>query len=108
MKQIIETFIRTANAFDMDSALSLFASDAVIADVSVGKDFVGSDGVRLYLDRFFLGYNTSSKLLSIDQVDDRTAVARLDFTGDFGHEIGMLKVAINPDGLIVRIDADLE
>lgn len=69
---------------------------------------MGSDGVRLYLDRFFLGYNTSSKLLSIDQVDDRTAVARLDFTGDFGHEIGMLKVAINPDGLIVRIDADLE
>jgi len=30
------------------------------------------------------------------------------FTGDFGHEIGRLDIAFNPEGLIVRIDADLE
>ena len=32
----------------------------------------------------------------------------MDFTGDFGHEIGTLKIAIDASGLIARIDADLE
>ena len=32
----------------------------------------------------------------------------VDFTGDFGHEIGRLDITVNDAGLIVRIDADLE
>nr|WP_245305756.1 hypothetical protein [Rhizobium leguminosarum] len=36
------------------------------------------------------------------------AIIRLDFTGDFGHEVGTLKIAANAGGLIQRIDADLE
>jgi len=34
--------------------------------------------------------------------------ARVDFTGDFGHEIGLLEILSDPAGLIVRINADLE
>ena len=41
-------------------------------------------------------------------LDDFNTVVRLDFTGDFGHEIGTLKIAANSAGLIQRIDADLE
>jgi ketosteroid isomerase-like protein len=108
MQKLVETFIRTANAFDIAGALSLFAPDAVIDDVSVGDAFEGKAGVRLYLDRFFVGYNTSSMLLALEEQDGRHATVRLDFTGDFGHEIGILKIAINADGLIERIDADLE
>lgn len=108
MQKLVETFIRAANAFDVAAALTLFATDAVIDDVSVGDAFVGTDGVRDYLERFFVGYNTSSKLLSLDQLDGSHANVRLDFTGDFGHEVGTLRIAINPDGLIERIDADLE
>lgn len=108
MKKLVDTFIRTANAFDVDGAVALFASDAIIDDVSVGDAFVGIEGIRLYLERFFVGYKTASKLLSLEQRDDVSASVRLDFTGDFGHEIGVLKITINSEGLIERIDADLE
>jgi ketosteroid isomerase-like protein len=108
MQKLIENFIRATNAFDVDGALSLFAADAVIDDVSVGDSFVGTEGVRRYIERFFVGYNTRSKLLSLEKLDDFNAVVRLDFTGDFGHEIGTLKMAANSAGLIERIDADLE
>lgn len=108
MQKLVESFIATANAFDVEGALSLFAADAVIDDVSVGDAFVGQDGVRQYLERFFVGYSTSSKLLSVEELDGLHSDVRLDFTGDFGHEIGILKITVNPDGLIERIDADLE
>lgn len=108
MQKLVESFIATANAFDVEGALSLFAADAVINDVSVGDAFVGRDGIRLYLERFFIGYNTASRLLSIEKVDDFNSNVRLDLTGDFGHEVGILKIAINSEGLIERIEADLE
>jgi ketosteroid isomerase-like protein len=108
MQTIIETFIRAANAFDVDGALPLFAPDAVIEDVSVGSAFVGREGVRDYLERFFIGYHTKSRLLSLDGLDHLSATVRLDFTGDFGHEIGVLEIVVNAHGLIKRIDADLE
>lgn len=108
MQKLVESFIATANAFDVEGALSVFASDAVIDDVSVGAAFVGRDGVRQYLERFFVGYNTSSKLLSMEELDTYHSSVRLDFTGDFGHEIGILKISINSQGLIERIKADLE
>lgn len=108
MQKIVESFVRAANAFDVNGALSLFSSNAVIDDVSVGDSFVGLDGVRDYLERFFVGYYTKSQLLSLEELDDCNAIIRLDFTGDFGHEIGVLKVTVNADSLIERIDADLE
>lgn len=108
MHKLVESFIATANAFDVEGALSLFAPDAVIDDVSVGDAFVGSDGVRDYLERFFVGYSTRSRLLSLEKLDELHSNVRLDFTGDFGHEIGILKIAINSGGQIERIDADLE
>lgn len=108
MRKLVESFIADANAFDVEGALSLFATDAVIDDISVGDAFVGHTGVRQYLERFFVGYNTRSKLLSIEELDAFHSSVRLDFIGDFGHEIGILKIAINATGLIERIDADLE
>jgi hypothetical protein len=108
MQKLVDTFIQAANAFDVEGVSALFASDAVIDDVSVGNAFVGTEGIRLYLEQFFVGYKTASKLLSLEQLDNFNAVARLDFTGDFGHEIGTLKITIDSDGLIKRIDADLE
>jgi hypothetical protein len=108
MERLIKTFIQTANSFDVEGALTLFTSDALIDDVSVGDAFVGTEGIRLYLMQFFVGYKTASKLLSLEQLDDVTAVVRVDFTGDFGHEIGTLKIKTTSDGLIERIDADLD
>ena len=107
MQTLIENFIRATNAFDVEKALALFGPEAIIDDVSVGDAFVGTDGVRDYLERFFVGYHTSSTLLEIDILDAHHAHVRLDFKGDFGHEIGTLEITTNQDGLIERIDADL-
>ncbi|ALM84475.1 nuclear transport factor 2 family protein [Bordetella sp. N] len=108
MQKLVDTFIRALNVFDIEGALTLFASDAVIDDVSVGDAFVGIEGIRLYFNQFFVGYKTVSKLLSIEPLGDAEALVRLDYTGDFGHETGALKIKTNANGLIERIDADLE
>jgi hypothetical protein len=108
MQKLVDTFIQAANAFDVEGTLLLFTADAVIDDVSVGDAFVGTEGIRLYLEQFFVGYKTISELLSLKQLDDFEALVRLDFTGDFGHETGTLKIKTNSSGLIERIDADLE
>ena len=49
-------------------------------------------------DAFPLAGNLSADLARV----------RVDFTGDFGHEIGLLDMSVNIGGLIVRIDASLE
>jgi len=108
MDKIVRTFIKTANAFDVEGTLALFASNAVIEDASVGEAFAGVEGVRHYLQEFFVGYKTTSELLSLERMGDFSAVARVDFTGIFGHEIGSLRIRIDRAGLIDRIDADLE
>lgn len=108
MKNTIDPLIAATNAYDVEVALTLFAPDAVIDDVSVGEKFEKAEGVRRYLEQFFVGYNTVSKVLSVDVTGEHRTLARLDFTGDFGHEIGLLDVTTNEHGLIISIDADLD
>ncbi|MBI4921544.1 MAG: nuclear transport factor 2 family protein [Devosia nanyangense] len=108
MNKLIRKFIAATNAFDVETALSLFAANSVIEDVSVGTKFVGTTGVREYLETYFVGYHTVSKLMSVEMVDHHQAKAHLDFTGDFGHETGFLDVTVGPDGLIASINADLD
>lgn len=105
---LVGTLLTATNAFDTDAAVALFAADAVIDDPSTGERFDGQSGVRHYVERFFVGYHTVSRFLSVEFLDDGRSRARVDFTGDFGHEIGRLDLAVNTDGLITRIDADLE
>ncbi|WP_063587671.1 nuclear transport factor 2 family protein [Achromobacter ruhlandii] len=108
MQTRVESVIRCLNAFDVDAVLAQSTPDAVIDDVSVGDEFVGADGIRRYVEQFFVAYHTASRLLSIKRLDNRNAVVRLDFSGDFGHEIGVLQISVGADGLIESIDADLE
>ena len=107
MEKIIDKLIASTNLFDVKAALALFSSKAVIDDVSVGKKFKGTTGVREYLEEYFVGYHTVTKLDSLEVLDAQHANARVDFTGDFGHEKGILNVTIGRDGLIVAIDAAL-
>ena len=108
MRKLVDNLIQKTNAFDVNGALSLFSSSAVVDDVSVGDAFRGIEGVRLYLDQFFVGYKTATQLRVFEELDEFNAVARFDFTGDFGHETGVMKITINSSRLIERIDADLE
>lgn len=108
VRSLVTAFLAATNKFDVEAALALFARDAVIDDPSTGEIFDGQRGVRDYVERFFVGYNTVSRLLSVEPLDHGRGRARVDFTGDFGHEIGRLDLAIDGDGRITRIDADLE
>ena len=108
MKALIKRLIAATNAYDMERALVLFAPDAVIDDVSVGGKFENQAGVRSYIEKFFVGYHTVSKLQSVEQIAERRAKAHLDFTGDFGHETGFLDITVNADGLIAEVTADLD
>ena len=108
IRNVTDTLIAALNAFDAEGALALFISDAVIDDPSTGHRFDGQAGVRDYVERYFAGYHTVTELLSLEPLGERQARARVDFTGDFGHEIGRLDITVNEAGLIVRIDADLE
>jgi ketosteroid isomerase-like protein len=104
----VKAFISATNAFDIEAALALFTPQAVIDDPSTGERFDGHLGIREYLERFFVGYHTVTRLLSVAALSENRLRVRVDFTGDFGHEIGLLDLSLNCDGLIVRIDADLE
>jgi ketosteroid isomerase-like protein len=108
IEQIISQFMEASNAFDVKAALALFASNAIIDDVSVGETFKNTAGVRNYLEKFFVGYHTVTRLESLEVSDSLRAKAQVDFTGDFGHETGALDFTLNADGLIIKIDAWLD
>lgn len=104
----LQNFIRATNAFDVEAALDLFAARSVIEDASVGEAFVGKERIRTYLETYFIGYHTVTVLLSSEPTGEKRIRARVDFTGDFGHETGVLVFRVDADGLIERIDADLD
>ncbi|RZJ76682.1 MAG: nuclear transport factor 2 family protein [Flavobacterium sp.] len=108
MEKQIKDFLTATNAFDVDMALNLFTKNAIIDDVSVGKKFENSDGIRDYIERYFVGYNTKTKLKDIKVTGTLNARTKVDFTGNFGYEKGVLDFTFNKQGLIERIDADLE
>ncbi|GLS37398.1 hypothetical protein GCM10010869_29910 [Mesorhizobium tianshanense] len=108
LQATVDALIGATNAFQVEAVLALFTTDAVIDDPSTGHRFVGHAGIRDYLEQYFVGYHTVTRFLSIESLGDNHARVRVDFTGDFGHEIGLLEMSVNADGLIVRIDADLE
>ena len=108
IERTIKEFIKSANDFDVEAILTLFTADALIDDVSVGEKFKDTKGVRKYLETFFVGYKTVTRLENIEVFHDRNAQAQVDFTGNFGHETGSLKFTLNKDGLITEISAYLD
>jgi ketosteroid isomerase-like protein len=108
LREIADAFIAASNARDVADVLALFAPDAVIDDPSTGHRFEGRAGIRDYVERYFVGYHTVTRFLSMENLGQHRARVRVDFTGDFGHEIGLLVMSFNVCGAIIRIDADLE
>lgn len=108
IEKIVKQLIKATNLFDVKAALKLFAEDAIIDDVSVGQKFKNTSGIRMYLQKFFVGYNTVTKMQSFELINSREAKVLVDFTGDFGHETGGLNITVNDRGLIIGIDAYLD
>lgn len=108
LRTVANALIAATNAFDVDATSAMFTPDAVMDDPSTGHHFKGHAGIRDYVERYFVGYHTVTRCLSIETINEAQGRVRVDFTGDFGHEIGLLDITVNDDGLITRIDADLE
>jgi ketosteroid isomerase-like protein len=108
LRHAADAFIAVTNAGDVDGVLSLFAQDAVIDDPTTGQCFDSHAGIRSYIEQFFIGYHTVTRFLSIEATAANQARVRVDFTGDFGHEVGVLDLTLQVGGKIVRIDAALE
>jgi hypothetical protein len=107
-RKTAHALIAALNTFDTARVQALFTADAVIDDPSTGHSFERHAGIGDYVDRYFKSYHTVTRFLSIDDLGDHRARLRVDFTGDFGHETGVLVIQANAEGLFVRIDADLE
>ena len=108
LRQVVDALIAATNAFAVERVLGLFAHDAVIDDPSTGHRFDGHAGIRRYVEQYFVGYQTVTRFLSMQRTGPQRARVRVDFTGDFGHEIGNLDITVDALGLIARLDADLE
>jgi ketosteroid isomerase-like protein len=108
LRHAADAFIAATNAGNVEGVLALFTLDGVIDDPSTGHCFAGHAGIRTYVEQYFVGYHTVTRFLSIESQAENRARVRVDFTGDFGHEIGLLALTLQADGKIVRIDADLE
>jgi len=105
---LVDGLIQATNAFDVERVLALFTPEAVVDDPSTGHRFDGREGIRSYIKQYFVSYQTVSRILTVEGVGPDRARARVDFTGDFGHEIGVLELSIDAGGLIARVDANLE
>lgn len=108
LRHVADALIAATNAFAVERVLALFAHDAVIDDPSTGHRFDGHAGIRRYVEQYFVGYQTVTRFLSMQRLGPQRARVRVDFTGDFGHEIGNLDITVNAQGLIARLHADLE
>lgn len=108
LRLAVNKFIAAVNSHNVEQVLALFTPDAVIDDPSTGHCFDGHAGIRNYIEQYFVGYHTVTRFLSMDTLSDNLVDVRVDFTGDFGHEIGSLIMSVNTEGVFVRIDASLE
>lgn len=104
----IHAFFAATNLFDVPAALAVFTNDAVIDDPSTGHIFTGLLGVQDYLERYFVAYQTVTRMLECELFKAGRAHIKVDFTGDFGHEIGVMDISLNAEGLITHIHAYLE
>lgn len=79
----IKEWIAASNAFDTIKYLGFYSPDAVLDDPSVGRKFKGHKGIQQYFNDYFIGYNTSTKQVKLEVLNESQAHLEVQFTGDF-------------------------
>lgn len=82
IKTFINDWINTGNAFNTKKYLEFYLDDAVLDDPSVGRKFIGHDGIKDYFESYFIGYKTQTELKKLE-IKENTAYVEVEFTGDF-------------------------
>ncbi|MGL2965852.1 nuclear transport factor 2 family protein [Flavobacterium sp. XGLA_31] len=107
IKKLVTDWLDVSNSYDTQKYLEKYAADAVLNDPSVGRKFVGHEGIREYYTTYFIGYKTQTRLVKVT-LEGHTAHLEVDFTGEFpGGQIGGLFELTFKEGKIVNAQADL-
>lgn len=83
VKNFIENWIASANSFDIEKYLDFYLDKAIIDDISVGRKFDEYNGIRKYFESYFIGYNTQTKIMQLEILNENKAFLEVEFTGDF-------------------------
>ena len=82
----IETFIKdwiiVGNSYDTEKYLEFYNEETMLDDPSVGREFVGKDGIKEYFVSYFIGYRTQTELRKLE-IKENSAYLEVKFTGDF-------------------------
>lgn len=85
----INDWIEAGNSLDTSKYLNFYLFDAVLDDPSVGRKFLGHEGIEDYFNSYFIGYNTHTEIVSLNISEEDQVHLEVKFTGDFPEgEIG--------------------
>ncbi|MBF4515827.1 nuclear transport factor 2 family protein [Flavobacterium sp. ANB] len=85
----INDWIEAGNTFDTSKYLNFYLVDAVLDDPSVGRKFLGHEGIKDYFKSYFIGYNTHTEIVSLNISEEDQVYLEVKFTGNFPEgEIG--------------------
>jgi ketosteroid isomerase-like protein len=79
----VKDWLAAGNAYDISKYLSKYHKNATLDDPSVGRSFVGHEGIRQYFKDYFIGYKTQTRLVQLDIINDHCAHVEVEFTGNF-------------------------
>ncbi|WP_379964372.1 nuclear transport factor 2 family protein [Epilithonimonas sp. UC225_85] len=103
----IKNWIAVSNSYDTEKYLEFYLEDAILDDPSVGRKFLGHDGIRNYFVSYFIGYKTQTELIKLD-IRENSAYLEVEFTGDFPEgKIGGSFDFVFKDDKIEFLKADL-
>lgn len=84
----LNNWIAISNSYDTQAYAATFLPDAVLDDPSVGRKFIGHEGIRDYYTTYFIGYKTQTKFVKLE-IHSTSAQLEVLFTGEFpGGTIG--------------------
>ena len=108
IQHFIENWIAAGNQYDTNKYLGFYLPGAILDDPSVGRKFIGHEGIKEYFESYFIGYKTQTKISNLDIKDEENAHLEVVFTGDFPEgKIGGTFDFIFKQGRIAFVKADL-
>ena len=107
IKSFLSDWIVVSNSYDTEKYLDKYLEDAILDDPSVGKKFIGHEGIRDYYTSYFIGYKTQTKLLKLSSKNNMARL-EVEFTGKFpeGKINGMFEFTFS-NNKIASVKADL-
>ena len=82
IKAFLLDWLEISNSYNTEKYLEKYLEDAILNDPSVGKKFIGHQGIREYYTSYFIGYKTQTRLLKLD-IQNNNAHMEVEFTGEF-------------------------